>query len=118
EADPARIVDELLREAIELVRGSAGVVTRWDDESQCLLPVAATPRLLGDIRMYLGEGASGRAAELRAPVLLHGGVDAVLARADLSSAVAVPLLHEGRLVGTLSVGRRADAVDAQSGFTN
>ena len=41
EADPVRLVDELLREAIDLVHGSAGVVTRWDEEGSVLVPVAA-----------------------------------------------------------------------------
>lgn len=122
EADPARLVDELLQEAIELVHGSAGVVTRWDEDCQCLVPVAATPPLLSSLRIRLGEGASGRAAETHRAVLLNrtddGAVDPVLARADLSSAMAVPLLHEGRLVGSLSVGSCAGRVGQPGGFTN
>ena len=108
EADPARLVDELLDEAIELVGGSAGVVTRWDEERQLLEPVAATGPALGGLRLRLGEGASGRAAASQAPVFLsrtdHGDQDPVLDQTELNAAVAVPLLHEGRLVGTLSVG--------------
>jgi GAF domain-containing protein len=56
----------------------------------------------------MGEGASGRAAQQRTPVLLHrlddGTPDPVLIGAQLESAIAVPLLHEARLVGTLAVG--------------
>jgi CheY-like chemotaxis protein len=122
QANPARLVDDLLQEAIELVHGSAGVVTRWDEDRECLVPVAATPALLGSLRIRLGEGASGRAAETRAAVLLNciqdGGVDPVLTRANLSSAVAVPLLHDRRLLGTLSVGSRAQLVGEAGGFTN
>ncbi len=108
EADPARLVDELLAEAIELVGGSAGVVTRWDEEHQVLTPEAATAPALGALRIRLGEGASGRAADSHAPVFLNRvedeTTDPVLNQADLNAAVAVPVLHEGRLVGTLSVG--------------
>jgi GAF domain-containing protein len=108
EADPERLMDELLHEAIDLVHGSTGLVSRWDDELQSLVPVAAVSPLLGSVRFRLGEGASGRAAQTRAPVLLDsaevGTVDPVLARAKLCSSIAVPLLHEARLVGALAVG--------------
>jgi CheY-like chemotaxis protein len=123
EADPERLVDELLQEAIDLVDGSAGVVTRWDEESQSLIPVAATPPLPAGVRLRPGQGASGRAAQTRQPVLLSRlhdtGDDPFLAEAELESAMAVPLLHEARLVGTLSVGSRVKRGDGdQTGFTN
>jgi CheY-like chemotaxis protein len=105
ETDPERLLHELLREAIELVGGTAGVVTRWDEDEQALVPVGDGARL-GKLR--LGEGASGRAAQRRAPVRLHNsrvsGLEPMLIRAALRAAVAVPLLHESRLVGTLAVG--------------
>jgi CheY-like chemotaxis protein len=108
EANPARLVNELLQEAIELMGGSVGVVTRWDEEQQVLVPVAATTPALETFRLRLGEGASGRAAQARAPVVLndpgHGKIDPMLSQARLDSAVAVPLLHEGRLVGSLAIG--------------
>jgi signal transduction histidine kinase len=104
-----------MHEAIDLVGGSAGLVTRWDDEYQCLVPVAATTQTLRSMQVRLGDGASGRAAQTRAPVLLNRVDDAegdpVLTQADLNWAVAVPLLHEARLVGTLAVGS-GDPVDA------
>jgi CheY-like chemotaxis protein len=80
EADPMRLVDELLHEAIKLVGGSAGVVTRWDEEHRGLETVAASAPLL----------------------------DPLLVQTDLGSAIVVPLLHEARLVGTLSVGGSAN----------
>lgn len=104
ETDPEQLLHELLREAISLVGGSAGIVTRWVEEEQALIPVGDAA--LG--RLGLGEGASGRAAQQREPVLLHsvdgGTPEPALARANLRAAVAVPLMHEGRLVGTLAVG--------------
>jgi CheY-like chemotaxis protein len=113
EADPTCLVEELLHEAIELVRGSEGVVTRWDDEHSELVPLAATTPALGSLRIHLGEGASGRAAEARTPILLDqvhdDAQDPVLCEANLSASVAVPLLHEARLIGTLAVGRHAEA---------
>src|SRR5207248_2965598 len=46
EPDPARLLDNLLSEAIELVGGTAGIVTRWDEEDEALIAVgASTPEL-------------------------------------------------------------------------
>jgi len=108
ETNPARLLDNLLDEAIRLVGGSAGLVTRWDDEQQALVAVGATASELDAQRLRLGEGASGRAAQQRAPVLVQrsddGEPDAILVDAQLESAVAVPLLDADRLVGTLAVG--------------
>jgi CheY-like chemotaxis protein len=108
EANPARLLADLLSEAITLIDGSAGVVTRWDDDQKVLVTVnASTPELDGQ-RLHLGEGASGRAGQQRRPVLAHrwdgSDRDSALVRAGLESAIAVPLLHEARLVGTLAVG--------------
>ncbi len=113
ETDAGRLLENLLSEAIDLVGGSAGIVTRWDDESQILSAVGASTAALEHQQLRLGEGASGRAAEQRAPVLLRRGEgsapDPVLVEADLESAIAVPLLHEGRLVGTLAIGSSSAA---------
>ena len=119
ETEPGRLLDELLRQAIELVGGTAGVVTRWDDEGQVLVAVGASTSSLEGQRLHLGESASGRAAQQRLPVVLQrndrGELDPVLEMAQLESAIAVPLLHEARLVGTLAVGRDKGA--AQAVFT-
>jgi CheY-like chemotaxis protein len=113
ETDAGRLLENLLSEAIDLVGGSAGIVTRWDDENHILSAVGASTPVLEGQQLRLGEGASGRAAEQRAPVLLRRGDDStpdpVLVAADLESTIAVPLLHEGRLVGTLAIGSSSAA---------
>ena len=120
EADAGHLLGELLREAVHLVGGSAGVVTRWDDKNKVLVAVGASAHNLDEQHLRLGEGASGRAAQQRAPVLLQrdeqGRLDPVLEDANLESAIAVPLLHEARLVGTLAVGRGVQDA-AASAFT-
>lgn len=114
EADPGQLVNELLQEAIELVGGSDGVVTRWDEEHRKLIPVSATTPLFANVTLHPGEGASGRAAAARAPVFINrvedGMVDPMLAQLGVDSVVAVPLIHESRLVGTLAVA--SDDADA------
>jgi CheY-like chemotaxis protein/putative methionine-R-sulfoxide reductase with GAF domain len=108
EDNPAHLLESLLSEAIELVGGSTGIVARWDDDDKALVALGASTPELNAQRLRLGEGASGRAAQQRAPVLLrrsqHGDPDPILAEAHLESAIAVPLLHEARLVGTLAIG--------------
>jgi len=119
EADAGKLVDELLREAVYLVAGSAGMVTRWDETNKILVAVGASAYAVDDQRLRLGQGASGRAAQQRAPVILQrdeqGRLDPVLEEAELESAIAVPLLHEARLVGTLAVGRASR--DGGASFT-
>jgi len=114
------LLHQLLDDAIELVGGSAGVVTRWDAEQQRLLTVSSVPTSLEDSCWRLGEGASGRAAQLRKTVFLRrdedGSVEPLLQQANLELAVAVPLLHEARLVGTLAIGRGSPS-EAEAPFT-
>src|SRR5207248_11386581 len=103
---PERLLESLLEEAIDLVGGSAGMVTRWNEESQLLEVVDAHAQVLERQRIRLGEGASGRAALQRAPVLLRRTQrvpDPLLDEAKLDSAIAVPLVHEAQLVGTLAI---------------
>ena len=90
-------------EAVALVEGDVGAVYRWDETADHLVPVTTssvdalppgTPGL-GQDQLRLDEGAVGRAAQTHAPVVANDD--------GLGSEVAVPLLHEGRLVGGLVV---------------
>lgn len=101
EADPNRLLDALIVEAVALVGGTGGVVFRLDDGQGILTPVAHTERIPELRPLRIGENAAGRAAERRAPVQ-GSGVDGAP-----DGTVAVPLLHEGRLLGSLLVTRSA-----------
>ena len=103
EGDPDSLLRELIVEAVALVAGDVGVVYRWDETAERLIPVAASsgdasaegmPRL-GQDTLRLEAGAVGRAVQTRAPV--------VVSNEGPDSEVAVPLLHEGRVVGGLVV---------------
>jgi DNA-binding response OmpR family regulator len=108
ETEPRRLLQDLLGHAIELLGASAGVVTRWDEDQQALVALDASTPALSHQYVRLGQGASGRAAQQRSPVLLRRtdtpAPDPVLLEAHLESALAVPLLHDARLLGTLAIG--------------
>jgi PAS domain S-box-containing protein len=98
----------LLDEARRLTGATVGFVGRWDEEHQTIVELldsladgAHVPRT-----MALGEGAAGRAAQQRAPVILNDyqheqSVPPDLVRAGIHAAVGAPLLHEGRLLGVV-----------------
>jgi CheY-like chemotaxis protein len=102
EGDPDALLRHLIVEAVALVDGEVGAVYRWDETAARLVPVASSSvdggddgaPGLGQDNLRLEEGAVGRAAQTHAPVVTTDD-----GRAD----VAVPLLHEGRLVGSLAV---------------
>jgi CheY-like chemotaxis protein len=103
EGDPDSLLRDLIVEAVALVDGEAGAVYRWDETAEQLVPVATTsvrtptPDVLklGQARLRLDEGTVGGAARQRAPVVSNH--DSPVAE------VAVPLLHEGRLVGGIAI---------------
>ena len=110
EGDPDSLVRDLIVEAVALVEGDVGVVYRWDETAARLIPVATSsgeasaagaPRL-GQDTLRLEAGAVGRAVQTRAPV--------VASNEGPDSEVAVPLLHEGRVVGGLVVRTGRDGL--------
>ena len=114
EGDPDALLRHLIVEAVALVEGEVGAVYRWDEAAEHLVPVATSsvdgaggdvPRL-GQGPLRLEEGAVGRAAQTRAPVVANNG--------GAESEVAVPLLHEGRLVGGLVVRTGRDGLTSSN----
>jgi CheY-like chemotaxis protein/putative methionine-R-sulfoxide reductase with GAF domain len=102
EADPDTLLQDLIVEAVALVQGEVGTVYRWDEGQQRLVLVAtSSPGEPSGLPLPLGESAVGLAAERREAVLISGPGDG--AAEPAASEVAIPLLHEGRLVGSLSV---------------
>ena len=108
EGDPEQILAELAHEAVQLVLGSGGEVFRWDPIRQVLV---ATRRADPDgtkLVLRRNQGAVGRAVALRGPVIVNDyqreiGAETEIGRQGAQAAVAVPLVHEGRLLGALSV---------------
>jgi diguanylate cyclase (GGDEF)-like protein/PAS domain S-box-containing protein len=109
ESDPEQLLTDLLDEAVAVLGCEDGTLTRWDAVNGVLMPVrnvlptADEYPLIND-----GVGVSKRAIERRAPVIQNEyqqefGGDIPAGRGGVRAVVAVPLLHEGRLMGSLSV---------------
>jgi diguanylate cyclase (GGDEF)-like protein len=117
--------DELFARMLEIALG----VTGADGGSLMLLDAArgelsirvasgVEPELWPKIRVKLGEGVAGRAAAEARPIKVRGraGRDQFRLsreRGDLASALCVPLVHEGRVLGVLNLHHtaREDAFD-------
>jgi diguanylate cyclase (GGDEF)-like protein len=117
--------DELFARMLEIAKG----VTAADGGSLMLLdPVkgelsirvasGVEPELWPKIRVKLGEGIAGRAAAEAKPIKVRGraGRDEfrlLRERGDVESALCVPLVHAGKVLGVLNLHHttRADAFD-------
>lgn len=107
EADPEEIFNTLLAEAAGLVRAVGAAIYRWDADSNRLLLVRDNSGF-GLAEMTPGQGAAGRAALERAPVIVNDYPTSAIAttaaiQAGVQAAISVPLLHEGRLLGVMAV---------------
>src|SRR6266851_8904576 len=124
ESDPEQVLTDLLDEAVAVLGGHNGTLTRWDALRNALVPVRNTVPTANEYTVIeVGAGVSGRAVEKRAPVILNdyqaqSGAETPAGKTGVRAAVAVPLLHEGRLLGALSVNtydpaRKFTAEDAE-----
>ncbi len=111
EADPSQLLQALLQEAVRMFDGDDGSIARWHPERQELVHMfdLTVPGEVGTV-MDPDRSASGRAAATQQPVILNDyqgdiGDQTSGGRAGARSVVAVPLLHEGRLQGTLAIAR-------------
>lgn len=125
EAQPERILALLLDEAVSVVGAEAGDVYAWDAQRQELVQVRSTlPAIPERRRIAAGQGVLGRAAVEQVPVVVEdyarepGALPEGLG-AGIRAGVAIPLLYEGRLLGTLGVAsldsaRRFEATDVET----
>jgi GAF domain-containing protein len=107
--------DELFRRMLEIAIGvthaEGGSVMLLDPEMGELrvrVAVGVEPELWPKIRVPLGEGIAGRVAAEARPLRLRGKADrqtfqVVRERLDVESALCVPLVHAGRVLGVLNL---------------
>ena len=110
--DAEQALRDLLQEALVLLSIDNGTVYRWDEPSQLLIGVATTIKTSPDdprLNLRPGQGVAGQAIETRRPVRIDryqslSYANPVVQSQGIQSALGVPLLHEGRLLGALVVG--------------
>ncbi len=125
EASPQHLLGELIAESVKLLEADDAGIARWDPATGALVQVRSflPGSGMGEV-LDPERSASGQAAATSRTVIVHDyqrrvGPITPGGRAGAQAAVAVPLLHEGRLMGTLSVSafdpnRRFSQEDAES----
>ena len=119
--DLQAVLSTIVARATELSGTDAGVVYEYDEQREVFLP-RATQHLEAEVLETMlatpvrkGEGATGRLAEVHEPIQLpdileapaESRVRSVLVRAGYRALLAVPLVREDRLIGGLTVIRKA-----------
>jgi signal transduction histidine kinase len=120
--DLQMVLSTIVARAVQLSGTDCGIIYEYDEAMQefCLrTSYQMEPELVEAYRarpLHLGQGATGRAAELREPFeipdLLHEhelparGMRPLLRQLGYQSLLAVPLLFEQRIMGALTIYRR------------
>jgi len=120
--DLQTVLSTIVGHAVQLSGTSGGVIYEYDEAAEGFLLRAsyrmeeALVEALRGAPIRLGEGATGRAAIIRAPVQVPDTLDEreytgarlrpMLARLGYRSVLAVPLLREDRIMGALTVWRK------------
>ena len=109
EPQAERVLRALVEAGVSLLGMDDGGVARWDAARHALIQVESfLPSTSAGTRLDLNGSASGRAAAERRLVVVADyqrsiGQTTPAGRAGAHLVAALPLLHEGRLLGTLSV---------------
>jgi GAF domain-containing protein len=120
--DLQTVLSTIVGHAVPLSGTSGGVIYEYDEAAEGFLLRAsyhmeeALVEALRGAPIRLGEGATGRAAMIRAPVQVPDTLDEgeytgarlrpMLARLGYRSVLAAPLLREQRILGALTVWRK------------
>jgi diguanylate cyclase (GGDEF)-like protein len=119
--DPDELFCRMLEIAMGVTGADGGSLMLLDPESGELgirVAIGVEPELWDKIRVPIGEGIAGRVAADARPLKVRGRAgredfNLVRARLDVESALCVPLVHEGQVLGVLNLhhGTRADVFD-------
>jgi formate hydrogenlyase transcriptional activator len=117
--DPDELFSRMLETAVTVTGAEGGSLMLLDLATRELWVRVASgiePELWPKIRVGVGEGIAGRVAAEARPMRLRGRADAeefriVRERLDVESALCVPLIHEGQVLGVLNLhhSHRPDA---------
>lgn len=105
------LFERMLEIAVGVTDAEGGSLMLLDPQSRTLrirVAQGVEPELWPKIRVALGQGISGRVAADGRPIHLRGKADRrrydlVRERVDVESALCVPLIHAGRVLGVLNV---------------
>jgi two-component system sensor histidine kinase KdpD len=121
--DLDEVLDAILANALDLLDGATGSVMLLEDEDQLRVVAVRGSRLARDARVKVGESIAGRVARTREPLLINGEVEPQQypgytdRESTTSSAMCVPLVNRGQLLGVLNVNagetREFDEYDLQ-----
>jgi len=125
--DPDELFSRMLEIALGVTGADRGSLMLLDPVTKLLtvrVAVGLEPELWPKVRVRLGEGIAGRVAAEARSVRLRGKADrqafqVVRERLDVESALSVPLVQNGRVLGVLNLhhGTRADVFsDADVAF--
>ncbi|MCH2171224.1 sensor domain-containing diguanylate cyclase [Myxococcota bacterium] len=109
--DASELFERMLETARGAIGANGGSLMLLDAQSNALtveVAVGVEPELWEKIRVPLGEGIAGKAAAEARPLRLRGKADhrafqILHERLDVVSALCVPLVHEGRVLGVLNL---------------
>ena len=115
--DSDELFERMLEIAVGVTGAEGGSLMLLDAQRETLrIRVArgVEPELWPKIRVALGQGISGRAAAEGRPIHIRGradrrNYDLVRERVDVESALCVPLIHQGQVLGVLNVHHSARA---------
>jgi signal transduction histidine kinase/CRP-like cAMP-binding protein len=116
--DLQRVLSAIAEQACKLCHGDAGLITEVEERTGEFRPCASwnvSPRLVQSILAApptWGNGATGQSAALRGPVQIPDILAApgyrwrdLLSREGYRAILSVPLLRDGRAIGTIAVAR-------------
>ena len=103
------VLDAILASASQLLSARSGSVMLLEDDDYLRVVAVRGGHLFRDARVRVGESVAGRVAETRAPLLVNGDAvdlglrDARAGGGEDGSAMSVPLVNRGQLLGVLNV---------------
>jgi signal transduction histidine kinase len=111
ELDLSALLDLIIRRVMALVGVRSGSVFLWDEGRLRLVPKASRglDATLSEVRVRLGEGVVGAAAQARRGLIVNDyrasvwALPLFLERTDIRAVMAEPLLYRDRLVGAIAL---------------
>ncbi len=108
------VLDSVLRMISELLGGSFGIITLFDDQSEELVAKSiygATPSVAPNLRFKIGEGTTGWIGEHKESIMLDtlDTGDKKTYFLPIKNLIGVPLIVKDRLIGTIEIANKVSA---------